>query len=60
ENLFPHFTTIREKIGEYWFPMHTYADDTLPFHTGPLRIRMTIRYSNYQRFGAESKITIEP
>jgi hypothetical protein len=57
ENLFPHFTTVRTKVGDYWFPQLTAADDTLYFRTGPQRIKMTIRYSNYQRFGAESKIT---
>lgn len=59
ENLFPHFTTVRSKVGEFWFPQHTHADDTLFFRTGPQRIRLTVRYSNYQRFGAESKITLE-
>jgi hypothetical protein len=60
ENLFPHFTTIRAKAGDYWFPAQTLADDTLWFRTGPQRVRLTIRYSNYKRFGAESKITIVP
>jgi hypothetical protein len=56
ENLFPHFTTIRENIGGYWFPVHTHADDTLQFRNGPLRMRLTVRYLNYQKFQAESKI----
>jgi hypothetical protein len=57
ENLFPRFTTIRRPIdGKYWFPVHTYANDALPFRTGPIRIRLTIRYSDYKRFGAESQI----
>jgi hypothetical protein len=57
ENLFPHFTTIREKIdGKYWFPVTTSGDDTLYFRTGPQRIRLTIRYVNYKRFGADTKI----
>jgi hypothetical protein len=57
ENLFPHFTTIREKVdGTFWFPVTTYADDTLPFRNGPQRIRLTIRYANYKRFGAETRI----
>ena len=61
ENLFPHFTTIRQKIdGKYWFPLKTFADDSLPFKTGLQRIRMTIRYSQYQKFGAESQITFQP
>ena len=55
ENLFPRFTTIRKAVdGQHWFPMYTYADDTLPFRTGPQRIRLRISYSNYRRFGAES------
>jgi hypothetical protein len=55
ENLFPRFTTIRKSVdGVHWFPAYTYADDTLPFRTGPQRIRLRISYSNYRRFGAES------
>ena len=60
ENLFPRFTTIREKVAEgVWFPVYTHADDTLPFRGGPLRMRMKIRYSGYQRFGSESTILFE-
>ena len=56
ENLFPHFTTIRRKVSDYWFPVETFADDVLYFRTGGQRIRMVIRYSNYRKFGAESTI----
>jgi hypothetical protein len=56
DNLFPRFTTLRERIGEYWFPSKTLADDTLQFRSGPVRMRMRIEYSNYKRFGAESSI----
>ena len=57
ENLFPRFTTIRQLIdGQHRFPVFTYADDTLPFRNGLQRVRMTIRYSNYKRFAAESVI----
>src|SRR5579883_233669 len=60
DNLFPHFTTVRQKVeGGFWFPAVTYADDTLPFRTGPQRIRLNIQYSNYRKFGADSKITYE-
>ncbi len=58
ENLFPHFTTIRRKVeGGFWFPAVTYGDDTLDFRNGLQRIRMTIRYSDYRKFGSDSKIT---
>ena len=56
DNLFPYFTTVREKIGDFWFPILTYADDTLDFTAGPLRLKFTIRYREYKKFGAESKI----
>jgi hypothetical protein len=61
DNLFPHFTTIREKIdGSHWFPVKTYGEDTLAFRTGAQRVRLVIDYSNYKRFGADSTITFEP
>jgi hypothetical protein len=60
ENLFPRFTSIRKPIdGKHWFPVTTYSDDTLNFRSGPIRTRMTIRYSNYKKFGAESTVTFE-
>jgi len=60
ENLFPRFTTIRDRIDGFYFPVLTYANDTLPFKTGPLKMKLTIRYSGYRKFGAESKITFDP
>jgi hypothetical protein len=56
DNLFPYFTTVREKFGDFWFPVLTFADDTLDFTSGPLRIKFTIRYRDYKRFTSESKI----
>jgi hypothetical protein len=61
ENLFPRFTTVRKKVdGKYWFPALTWADDVLPFKSGPQRMKLEIRYEDYKRFGAEMKITFEP
>ncbi len=60
ENLFPKFTTWREQIdGQYWFPTYTRAEDTLRFSLGDIKIREIIKYTNYKRFGAKSKITYE-
>jgi len=60
ENLFPRFTTVRRPIdGVHWFPVYTHADDMLPFRTGPQRIRLMIRYSEYKKFGSESVIQFE-
>jgi hypothetical protein len=59
ENLFPYFTTVREKFGQFRFPVHTHSDDTLDFSSGPLRTRITIRYRDYKRFTAESSIVPE-
>ena len=60
ENLFPHFTTLRQKVeGAYRFPVLTYGDDTLNFRGGGQRVRLTIRYTEYHRFGADSKVTFD-
>ena len=60
ENLFPAFTTYREQIdGKYWFPTYTRVDDTLQFSNGDVHIRQTVKYTNYKRFGAKTKITFE-
>lgn len=60
ENLFPQFTTLRQAVAEgVYFPVMTYADDTLPFRTGALRMRMKVEYSRYQRFGSETTIQFE-
>lgn len=60
ENLFPRFTTIRKPVnGNFWLPWVTYGDDTLPFHSGPLRIKLRIRYTNYQKFGSSTVITFD-
>ncbi|HVP43143.1 MAG TPA: hypothetical protein VMS96_06900 [Terriglobales bacterium] len=60
ENLFPAFTTYREQVdGRYWFPTYTRADDTLQFSTGDVRIVEVVKYTNYKRFGAKTRITYE-
>lgn len=60
ENLFPKFTTWREQIdGRYWFPTYTRADDYLQFSSGPVHIRVIIKYTDYKRFGSQTKITYE-
>ena len=57
ENRFPRFVTYRENIErDFWFPTYTRADDTLQFSTGDIRIRMTVRYRNYKRFGATVRV----
>ncbi|MCC6262496.1 MAG: hypothetical protein IT169_02885 [Bryobacterales bacterium] len=56
ENLFPHFTTQREKIDGHWMPALTFADDELPFQTGRRRVRLTVEFTRYRRFTAETSI----
>jgi hypothetical protein len=57
QNLFPRFVTYRENIeGTFWFPTYTRADDTLHFKNGDVRMRMTVRYKNYKRFGSTIKL----
>ena len=57
ENLFPRFTTYREQVdGVYWFPTYTTADDVLHFKGGDVQMRVIIKYTDYKRFGSETKI----
>ena len=57
ENVFPRFRTYRQNIEKgYWFPVYTRADDFLHFSSGDVHIRMTIRYSNYKRYGSTVKM----
>ena len=60
QNLFPHFTTVwRQVDGKWLFPQQTLADDTLFFKDWPLRIKVTIRYENYKKFGVESTLQFD-
>ncbi len=57
ENLFPKFTTWRQQIdGQYWFPVYTKVDDELHFSSGDVHVKQVVKYTNYKRFGAKSKI----
>jgi hypothetical protein len=60
ENLSPKYTTWRQQIdGKYWFPTYTYAEDTLHFSNGDVKMRYIVKYKNYKRYGAKSKITYD-
>jgi len=60
ENLFPKFTTWRQQIdGQYWFPVYTKADDELHFKIEDVHIKEIVKYEDYKRFGANSKILYE-
>jgi hypothetical protein len=60
ENLSPKFTTWREQVdGKYWFPTYTRADDVLHFSNEDVRMRYIVKYTNYKRYGAKSRITYE-
>ena len=57
ENVFPRFRTYRQNIEKgFWFPVYTRADDYLHFSTGDVHIRMTVKYSNYKRYGSTVKM----
>ena len=60
ENLFPKFTTWRQLVdNKYWFPAFTKADDTLHFKMNDVHIREIIKYEDYKRFGANTRITYQ-
>ncbi len=46
---FTMFETYRENIdSKYWFPAYARSDDVLKLKNGDVRIRLTIRWSNYK------------
>ncbi|HEY8461197.1 MAG TPA: hypothetical protein VIM99_12495 [Blastocatellia bacterium] len=54
---FVKFETYRENIDErFWLPTYTYGDDVLEFDSGPIRVRMVVRYKNYRRFSSDVKL----
>jgi hypothetical protein len=54
---FPKFETYRENIDDkFWFPTYTYGDDVLEFDTGPVHVRMVVRYKDYRRFQSDVKL----
>lgn len=63
EDLSPPYTTYYSEVdGHFWFPVYTHAEGTLHFaaQDGALAqdvlIRYTVRYSDYKRFRARSRI----
>jgi hypothetical protein len=57
ENVFPRFRTYRQNIEQgFWFPTYTRADDYLHFRRENVHIRMSVKYSNYRRYGSTVKI----
>ena len=52
ENLFPQFTTWRQVIDGYWFPVFSSADDVLHFQNGDVRIKQVLKFENYHKAGA--------
>jgi hypothetical protein len=63
EDLHPPFMTWRQQIdGHYWFPVYTKGEGILHFSGGygymsdDVHIRDTVKYTDYKRFGTQTKI----
>lgn len=63
EDLSPPYTTYYSEVdGHFWFPIYTHAEGTLHFAAQEgataqdVLIRYTVRYSDYKRFRARSRI----
>ena len=53
-NLFPKFTTYRQIMdGRYWYPTYSLTDDTLHFPAADVRIRGTVKATEFRCAGAE-------
>jgi hypothetical protein len=59
ENLSPKFVIYREQInGKFWFPTYMRADDLLRFRTGPVHVRETVKFTQYQPVGAAVPVSV--
>ncbi len=63
EDLHPPFMTWRQQVdGHYWFPVYTKGEGVLHFSGGygymgqDVHIRDTVKYTDYKRFGTNTKI----
>ncbi len=55
---FPMFETMRASIDKtHFFPVSTYADDVLEFPGFNIRMRMSVRYSEFKKFTSDVKIS---
>ncbi len=55
---YPKFETYRQQIdGKFWFPVYTVSNDTLQFESGPIPIKMVVKYADYKQFKTDSTIT---
>ena len=57
---FPKFETYRQQIdGKFWFPVYTFADDTLRFKDGQQqRLKVVIHYDHYKKYQFKTQSTI--
>jgi hypothetical protein len=58
---FLKFETYREQTdGKFWFPVYTYADDTLNFKNGPSqRAKLVVKYDHYKKYQFKTESTIK-
>jgi len=58
---FTMFETYRENIDrKYWFPTYARSDDVLKLKSGDVRIRLTIRWTDYKLAGAVATPRADP
>jgi hypothetical protein len=58
-NKYPIFETWRDQVdGRFWFPVYTFADDSLEFGNGQVvRLRMKVTYTDYKKAHTSVRIT---
>lgn len=54
------FQTYRQLIdNKYWFPVYTYADDTLQFRDSSQRLKVIVKYDHYKRYHFKTETSIQ-
>jgi hypothetical protein len=57
---FVKFQTYRQLIDDkYWFPVYTYADDTLRFQDSSQRVKVVVKYDHYKKFEFKADTSIQ-
>ena len=58
---FTLFDTYRENVeGKYWFPAYSRADDSIRLKDGEVRIRLTIRWTDYKPLTSSAPAAQKP
>lgn len=51
----PMFLSLRQPVGDYWFPAYVKVDDTLTFRVQSVHVREIVKFTGYKKTGETAK-----